>query len=223
MPLDLVLLAAVAVFSVHGYLTGAISQLSHWAGLIAAYFASRPLAAILAPKLAPSTGLSPGAVQVLLSTVGFTVLYAGVTLVVHGVLKTLAGGREKNAPDRFIGLALGGGKTAALLFVLLSAVLFFEKPLVKALGRKPEALKDSRAAEFVRSHNLFKNVKLPALSRLEKLMAAAQDPSKLDDPELKKLMADPRIKAVLESGDMAALRKDPRLKALLKDMESLGE
>lgn len=206
MPLDLALLAVVAVFSLHGYLTGAIGQLSHWAGLVAAYLASRPLAAALAPKLAPAVGLSAAAVQVLLSTVGFTVLYAVVTLIIHGALKALAGGREKNVPDRFVGLALGGGKAAALLFVLLSAALWFEKPLVQALGKPPKAVQESKAAGWTREHNLFKNIKLPALSKVEKLLAAAQDPSRLDDPELKKLMNDPRIKAALESKDFAGLK-----------------
>jgi hypothetical protein len=50
--LDLWILAGLALFGAHGCLSGAIRQVSQRIGLAAAYFPSKPLAALAAPALA---------------------------------------------------------------------------------------------------------------------------------------------------------------------------
>ena len=60
MTLDLWILAALGLFAAIGFYTGAIQQLSHWIGILVAYFCAKPAAALLAPVLAKRMGWPPG-------------------------------------------------------------------------------------------------------------------------------------------------------------------
>jgi len=195
-----------------------------------AYLAARPLAAALTPALAPRLGFPPAGVKVALSLLCFSAVYAGGTLLVHLLLKKLAGNREKNRLDRAAGFLLGVGKASAVVFVLLSALLFFEKPLISALGKPSETIQRSAIVKLVRGHNLFDAVSFPALAKIEKLMAAARDPKAAralaDDPKLRELLNDPNLRAALQdetvaqalrSGDWSALLNNPKIASLLKD------
>ena len=230
MKLDLLLACVVALFGLLGLFSGAINQLRHWAGLILAALAARPLAASLTPFAAPKLGLSPLIVNVALSTLLFCILYMLGMATARAVLLKLFPGSQNGRGDREIGFVLGAAKGGALSYILLSLLIFFEKPLTKAFGAPPAALGESRIVGLARRHDLFHAVPLPALAKVEKLMEAAKDPSRLKDlqnePELRRLLDDPQLKAALQndalsqalkSGDLSSLRNDPRLKALLND------
>jgi uncharacterized membrane protein required for colicin V production len=231
MKFDLLLVGVVALFGLSGLLSGAINQLQHWLGLLLAALAARPLAVRLTPYAAPRVGLPPKAVEVALSGLLFCALYLLGTAAASGLLSKLFRPDRQNGPsDRAIGFGLGAAKGAALLFVLLSFLVFFEKPLTKALGAPPAAVRESRIVAFVRRHDLLDAVPAPALAKIERLIDAARDPNSLRDlenePELRRLLDDPALKAALQggalsqalkSGDLSALRNDPRLRALLDD------
>lgn len=231
MVLDLVLLGALLAFGALGARSGAIRQLSHWAGLACAYFLSGPLAAAAAPLAAPRLGLAPGLVKIGLSAVFFAALGALASLLVERVLGGRGGEREGTRPDRAGGFVLGAGKGAALAYVLLSAFVFFEKPLAPVFGPRPAP--DSRALRLARERNLFALAPASArarLEQLEKLAEAAKDPraaqtlaqdpalkSLLDDPALKSALGDPRLAEALKTGDVSKLKDDPRFAPLLDD------
>jgi uncharacterized membrane protein required for colicin V production len=230
MKFDLLLVGVVALFGFFGFHSGAINQLRHWVGLILAALADRPLAARLTPYAAPQIGLSPKIVNIILSALLFGVLYMIGAAAARKALLKLFPGRLDGRGDRAIGLGLGAAKGAALLFVLLSFLIFFEKPLTRAFGAPPAPVRDSRAVALVRRHDLFDAVHVPALAKIEKLIEAAKGPGGpqglANEPELRRLLDDPQLKAVLQdgelsqalkSGDLSALKNDPRLRALLND------
>ena len=229
--LDWVILGVVALFGVLGLISGAIKQLSHWAGLLLGYLAAEPLAAALAPAAAAKLGWPAVLVNVILACVLFTVLSALGALVTHFVFARIFKDHENGPVNRALGLVLGSGKAAAAIFVALSALLFFEKPIAQAAaGAFDSQTKDSKAVAFVRAHNLFASLRLPALSGVQKMLQAQSNPraarALLSEPGVKALMDDPRLKAVLadvslkkalESGNAAALMGSAKLQELLND------
>ncbi|NNN04670.1 MAG: CvpA family protein [Elusimicrobia bacterium] len=231
MSLDLGVLALLGFFALSGYQSGAIRQLAHAAGLVVGWFASGPAAAFLTPLLAPRLGLPAAAVRVVLTGLLFGILGGFGAALVHALLAKLAGKRADGRVDDAIGLVLGVGKGGALVFVALSILLFFEKPLIRIYGPPPPSIATSETVALVRRHGLFQVVSLPAVAKLERLLAALRDPASArallsKNPRLHALLADPRLRAVLQnesnartllSGDAAALQNNPQLSALLHD------
>jgi uncharacterized membrane protein required for colicin V production len=230
MKLDMIILGLLALFGVMGILSGAVKQLAHWAGLILGFCAARPLASALAPLAARSLGWPPVLLNVILSCLLFLLLSAVGAALTHLLIARFLRGHENGAGNRALGFILGAGKAAAGIFVALSALLFFEKPLAQAAGAFDSQTKDSVAVAFVRAHNLFASLHLPALSGIRGILEAMKDPQAaqallndpslkalLDDPRLKALLTDPAIKKAMESGDLAPLRDSAKVKELLND------
>lgn len=241
---DFAFLAFIAVLGLLGWLSGAIRQLSHWAGLALAYFCARPLAAkltpVVTPKLAallpPKADLPAAVVNVGLSSALFSALFIVGTVSISLLVAKAFGEHENGKVNRAGGVLLGAGKGAAIVFAALAVVLFLEKPLAKAFGGLPEPLAKSAALGFVRAHNPLEEAPLPALAKIENLMAAVRDPQKaqelLRDPEMRKLIENPAMSLALKdktleqavrSGDWSALKDDPRLAELLKDPRIAGK
>ncbi|MDE2489841.1 MAG: CvpA family protein, partial [Elusimicrobia bacterium] len=145
MSLDLWILAGLALFGALGFFTGAIRQISHWIGLAAAYFLSKPLAARAAPPLAAREGWPPHATAVGLAALLMPVLLVAAGLGSRALIDALVPGKERNVPDRVAGLALGAGKAAALAWLALSVVLPFQAPLARRWPAAGAALDASRA------------------------------------------------------------------------------
>ena len=240
---DFAFLAVVAVFGLLGYLSGAIRQLAQWAGLAAAYFLARPLAAQLTPLLTPRLASllppkiqpPPAVVNMVLSSVLFCTLFLVGGIVLTALVSKLLGGHGNGKANKIGGVLLGAGKGAVILFAALTVILFLEKPLTQVFGGLPEPLAKSLSLGFTRAHNPLESAPLPALARLEKLMDAARDPNKaealLKDPELRKMLDDPSLTSALKDGelqkalsggDWSALKSDPRLAELLKDPRIAG-
>jgi uncharacterized membrane protein required for colicin V production len=235
MTIDLILAGLVLVYGFFGLQSGAIRQLTHWLGLLVAYALARPAAARATPYAAADLGVSPHIVNVLLSGFFFFVFYAlGSWLVGRAFLKAFPD-RQNGRGDRTFGFVMGAAKGAVLLYALVSVYVFFEKPLTKAFGAPPPAVRNSFALELARRHDLFNAVHVPALAKFEKLLAAAKNPdgagALAGQPELQQLLSDPKLKAVLQdgslaralqSGDLSALKNDPRFSALLNDPKFAG-
>ena len=229
MQVDLAVLAVVALFAVLGIASGAAKQLSHWIGLLLGLFASRPLAAALAPAVSERLDWPLALTQVGLACLLFVVLTALGAGVSHFILARLMGERENGPVNRALGGVLGAGKAAAGLFVALSALVFFEAPLARAGAGFADQAKGSRAMALAREHNLFASLRLPAFDGLRKalkdkdpkaLRKLLEDPqlkAVLKDPRLKELLSDPALKQALASGNPAALLQDPKIRELLSD------
>ncbi|MBI5239412.1 MAG: CvpA family protein [Elusimicrobia bacterium] len=230
MQIDLIVLGVVALFGALGLVSGAAKQISHWIGLVLGLLASRPLAAALAPEAAQRLGWPAGLTGVALGCLLFVALTALGAGISHLILARLMGERENGPVNRVLGLVLGAGKAAAGLFVALSALVYFEKPLARASGAFSSRSRNSKAVAFARERNLFASLRLPALDGMRQVLEAQKDPGALrkllddpqlkallDDPRLKEFLADPALKKAMASGDVSALLKDPKLKELLND------
>ncbi|HNW44165.1 MAG TPA: CvpA family protein [Elusimicrobiales bacterium] len=223
MNLDLWILAAVGIFAVIGFFTGAIQQFSHWIGIAAAYFCAQPLAALVAPALAARMGWPPALAAVGLSAVAMPVILIIATKIARWILNAIIPGDQRNRPDRIAGIFLGAGKAGLIAWVMLAAVLAFEEPLVKSLPGAKAALNASWAAGFTRKHSLFDAALPPALAKFRAVAALRDDPAQaqalLNDPELRSLLSDPVLKQALEKGDAASLLENPEVKRMLADPE----
>jgi uncharacterized membrane protein required for colicin V production len=238
MVIDLIVLLALALFGYRGFRTGTIKQLTHWIGMTLGRVIGKPLALILTLALAPDLGFPPVAVRVGISVLCFYTLYVVATIISSFLLRGFTPKRrntKKERRDKLGGLVLGLGKGVVILLVLISVMLFFEKPLFRAWSEPPELMRHSFFVSLVRRNNVFGSAPLPEFARVEKLMQAARDPRSAqalsNDPKLKEMLDDPRIKAslqdekfakALKSGDWSALRKDPRIMALLQDPRLVG-
>lgn len=241
--IDFAFLAFLAVLGLLGWLSGAIRQLSHWAGLALAYFCAPPLAALLTPLVTPRLApllpaklpLSPAVVNMSLTSSLFSLIFIIGTVVLSVLAGKMIGVHENGKANRIGGFVLGAAKAAVLVFAALAVLLFLEKPLTEAFGGLYEPLAKSVAVGFVRAHNPLEAAPLPALAKIEKLMSAMRDPKEtaalLRDPELRKLLENPSLNLALKDktlekalrgGDWSALKNDPRLAELLKDPRIAG-
>ena len=235
MILDLIFLGVVLAFGFLGLRSGALKQLKHALGMLAAYLGARPLAAYLTPSAAPELGLSPFVVNVLLSIVLFCVLYSLTSWIARRLLAKIFPNRQNGTGDRAFGFVAGTTTGLVLLYALLSFLLFLEKPLTRAFGAPPPAVSGSVCVDFVRRHDLFTVVPVPAVTAIEKLIEAAKNPEAANallqkDPEIRRLLDDPQLKAMLQdddlgrelkAGNFSALKNDPHLEALLKNSKLL--
>ena len=230
MNIDLILIGLIAVFGIFGFFSGTIKQVAHWIGAACGYIASKPLAAGATPLLTPHMKYPPMWIQMGLGIVCFYVIYSLAALAVRKVLEKAVGDSQNGAWDKAGGFLLGTGKGAALAFLLMSTVLFFEKPLTETMGKPPEDVQKSRIVAFVREHNFFDAVPIPAMAQAQQMIEASRDPQSIQsltqNPQLKGLFNDPNLKAILgsgalphalKSGDFSALRNDPKISALLND------
>jgi uncharacterized membrane protein required for colicin V production len=230
MKFDLILLAVAAAFGFYGFYTGAMAQLKNALGMLAAYFGARPLAALLTPRAAPQMGLAPPIVNLILSGFLFCALYSLTSWLVRKALVKMFPDSSLGRADRVVGFLTGTGKGVLVIYAALSFYVFFEKPMAQAFGAPPPAVRESACVELARQHDLLHVIPVPALKKLEKLVAAARNPEAAEalaaTPELKRLLDDPQLKAALQndeltrglmSGDLSALKDAPSLQALLKD------
>jgi uncharacterized membrane protein required for colicin V production len=231
MTIDLLLLCAVLAFGFFGMEAGAIAQLANGLGLLLAYAASRPVATLATPYAAPDLGLSPHVVNVVLSGLFFFVFFSLGSWLVRRALQKAFPESRNGRGDRAFGFLLGAGKGALILYAAASFYVFFEKPLTKAFGAPPPAVRNSEALKLARKHDLLNAVRVPALAKVEKLIAAGKTPGGAGalPPELQQLLADPKLKSalqdgslanILNSGDLSALQNDPRLAGLLANSKA---
>lgn len=155
--------AALGLFGLMGFISGALRQLSHLIGLILGYAAMHFFAGLLAPMAAARFGWSPALAQIGASLALFYGVYAAAAFIAHLMLEKVLGIKKRSFWDQAGGLVLGAGKAAAAVYVLLSAVVFLEKPLAKIRPDFPKEAKESKSVEFVRAHNLFASLRLPPL------------------------------------------------------------
>ena len=168
----------------------------------------------------------------------FFAVYITAQIVSRIVIRRIVKNPTLGRFDKVLGFSLGAAKTSAILFVAISALLFFEKPIQSVSPALHFETKGSEVAAFVRAHNLFTTLSFPGLKGLTAMSKAAVDPeaaasmaddpayAKLkSDPKFKSLMADDSVREALLDGDYMALMKSNKVLELLTDpklQESLG-
>jgi membrane protein required for colicin V production len=227
--LDLLVVGLVLFFALLGALAGGLMQLSHWLGLFAAGLVARSAGLHLGPVVAQRLA-APEIVGVLGATVlCFFTVYILVQVATRKAIQKLTQHRVLGGLDRVLGFVLGGARAAVILYVLLSAMIFFEKPFA-AVTHYQFNTRGSQIAELVRGHDLFTRFTFPGTRGLTALARAAQDPAAAaqlaQDPEVQALTREPRVQGLLrdgelqralQSGDAISLLRDNRVLAVLTD------
>ena len=229
MTLDLIACGLVLFFAVIGAMAGGLMQLSHWAGLALGVLAAKPLGLLLGPELAarlhvPLLVGALGAMVVLFFTV-----YMGVQGMARILIKRTVKHRQLGRADGALGFLLGAGRAAFIVYLLLSALVFFEKPFAH-LTRYRFDTRGSHVAAWVRAHDLFTSFGLPGTQGISRLARAAKDPAAAaalaHDPAFQRLLRDPRVAPLLrdgalrrelQRGDALNLLRDDRVMKVLTD------
>lgn len=226
MNLDLLVLALVLFFAVLGAMAGGLMQISHIAALVAGGFLAKPLGTRVGPAVAEHFK-APEIVGVLGVTVfGFFAVYAVVQVVLRMFIKRVIQNQVLGGMDRILGFGLGAAKSALILYVLLSALIFFERPFTSITHYQFDT-RGSKVADLVREENLFTRFSFPGTRGLTAVARAATNPSAAaDDPDLAALAHDPKVAEVLktgelqralQNGDAVALLRSNRVMAVLTD------
>lgn len=125
--LDFLILLALVVGVVRGFMTGAVRQVVSIVGVIVAVFLSIELMNPVGRLIGSALGLSEGFHAVLGLIVVFVLIQIGaffVTRTIESVIKAV----KLNAVNRALGGAVGLGKAALLLSVLFVVLAFFDIP-----------------------------------------------------------------------------------------------
>jgi uncharacterized membrane protein required for colicin V production len=197
MILDLAVLALIGLFAVGGYSSGAVRQISHAIGLIAAYLFSKPAAILLGPVLAARMNWPEAQAVGGLSLALMPVIFIGAALISRLLLNILEPGDERGPLDQGLGVLVGGAKGGAILFVLLCLTVSGESMLKQLNVDINSTTAGSFSMAFARGHNLFAQNDPLALVALKKLTEARNDPKARNIPlkgrNAKALLANSRL------------------------------
>jgi len=129
-----------------------------------------------------------------------------------------------------MGFGLSGLKTAAAIWIGLSAATFIENNLVLAGKKYTFTPKDSKLVALSRRFNLIEQLQFSGGKDLALAAKLASDPrasqTLKDDPDYAALMKDPRFRSVLqgdawkkalESGDVRGLMQSNQFVELIQD------
>jgi membrane protein required for colicin V production len=232
MLIDLLVVAILVFLAVRGRTTGTITQVGQWAGLMLGRAVAKPLALILTLMLLKDLGFPAASIRVFISGLCFYTFYILGSMIARHFLKRSIGHHTNSRKDQVGGMLLGVAKGVVAIHFTLSVVLFFERPIAKALEI---SLDRSLVVAFVRPRNVFATASRPTLTRLNKLLEATRDPeaakqladdpalaAMLDDPAVLAALTDERLGAAVEKRDWAILQEDPRVSALLRDPRITG-
>ena len=238
-PLDILILGLAGIFALIGFFTGFWMQLMRLGALVTAYVCAGLAGKPLGPVLARGLDLPMLLGRILATGLAFFLLYTVLSAIGWIYLKRRRKRREREEgeyglrkDEKIFGALLGGAKSFLFLFVLLCAVVLVEKPLEKALGKKPRLLQNSHVADLARNHNILSGLHLPAVANVAALSRVSTDPAFRDrlaqDPKVQQLVQHPKIKhlagdrALVEASrqnNIAAILSNPRLNAALEDPE----
>jgi membrane protein required for colicin V production len=229
MTLDLVVCGLILFFALLGALAGGFLQMANVGGLLLGGAVARPAGLRLGP-LAAAHWKAPTILGVIgVAVLAFFITYGVSLAVFRAILRRAGKNPTLSGVDKLLGFLFGGAKAAMILFVLLSAFIFFEKPFTQLSPYRFDT-RGSQVAAFVRAHDLFTHFTFPGMRGLTAMARAGHDPDAAAalarDPELQTLTRDPRVISLLhdadlqhalQSGDSMALLRNNRVMTLLSD------
>lgn len=158
MKIDLSILAFVGLVTLHGYRLGAVRQVSHAIGLVAAYLGAQPAAAYWGPTLAARLAWPVGATTSALHIALLPGLFLAACMASRLVLDVIEPGEEQGPLDQGLGALLGAAKGAAMAFLLLCWAVSWQKPLAELRMDLGSRGAGSHCLAFARAHNVFKGI-----------------------------------------------------------------
>jgi membrane protein required for colicin V production len=235
--LDQAALVLVGLFSVWGIFTGFSRQVASSVAAIAAFAAAAPGGRVLARPVAEKLGVTLTVGTVAATLLVLVVVWLLVRWALAAALRRLLAGDdgERRGLDRALGGLLGGGKTAAVIFMGVSAAVFLEGHLVMAGRRLSLTPKDSVLVRWAREVNVIERLQFPGVRDLTKVLQTAGSPEAAarlkGDPDYAALLSDPRFRGLaaqgslqraIETGDASRLLQANGVLELLKDPQAAG-
>jgi uncharacterized membrane protein required for colicin V production len=148
--LDLACLAVVVLAAVRGAFTGIIPRLTQLAAVVAGWAGARALGPSVAPLLQGS--VPPFAAHPLASVLTFVGCTVLALILVRALLALTPLGRVRGSGgDRAVGALLAAGQAAIVLWVGLSALAVWSRPLQIGSARLDPA--SSELVAFAREHS----------------------------------------------------------------------
>ncbi len=238
MTLDLILVGALLVFGLLGWISGFWMQAMRLAALVAAYLLAGLVGRPLGAWLAGGLQIPPLLGHVMGTFIAFLLIYMVLATVGWGVLRRLRRrrsadkARRRRLWDSAAGSLFGMAKAGLILFLLLNAVTLLEKRLSGPLRSAELGYDQSLVVALAREHNVLRGMHLPVVGDVEALSRLSSDPEfrrkVADDPKVQRLLAHPKIKGLLgnrsiveasERRDVSALMANPQLNEVLEDPE----
>ncbi len=235
MNFDLAILSLVLFFALWGAFTGAARQVGNMVAAVVAGISARPIGAALGPFAAAQLKNSLLLGTVAAGFVAFILIFVVVRFVVTRILRRVLTGKnpDNRGADRFFGFLLGGGRIAAITWVVVCALSFVEENVAVAGKKFGLSPKDSVVFQVAKTHNLFTVGALDGADELASVLKIQKDPKaagKLKESsdyaalkknprfaEVQKTLNADAIKKALETGDVKALMNNQALIDLLKD------
>ncbi len=232
MTLDLICLGALAFFAIWGAFSGFARQVAQAVAAVGAVLAAAPAGRFFAEPMSHALQSSLTVGVVIATIVSFLVVYLFVRFMLTQILRRILAGKDpKNrSADRGLGFMLAATKTAATMWIALSAATFVENNLVLAGKKYTFTPKDSKLVAFARTNNFIELVQFSGAKDLAMAAKLASDPKQADklknDPDFAVLMKDERFRSVvqgdqwkkaLESGDVRGLMQNNQLVELIHD------
>lgn len=232
MTLDLIALGALVFFAIWGAFSGFARQVAQAVAAVGAVLAAAPSGRFFAEPMSHALQSSLTVGVVIATIVSFLVVYLFVRFLLTQILRRILAGKDpKNrTADRTLGFFLAATKTAATMWIALSAATFVENNLVLAGKKYTFTPKDSKLVSLARSNNFIELVQFSGAKDLALAARLASDPKQAEklksDPDYAALMKDERFRQVLqgdawkkalESGDVRALMQNNQLVELIHD------
>src|SRR5262249_37113061 len=134
MLVDILAIGLIALFGFFGWRTGTIKQVTQWAGIALGKAVAQPLALIVILMLVKDYGFLPLNFRIGLSVFYFFAFYVIGVMIAGFLLKRYIAHRVHTHIDRAGGFLLAIGKGTMMVFVTLSVIACFQRPLVAAFG-----------------------------------------------------------------------------------------
>ena len=151
MSLDLGCLALVFVAAVAGAFLGALTQVAHLGAAAVGWWGGRAVAPWVEPLLRgrlPAFAAAPAA-----AVLAFVACTFAATVVLRAAARALAGQEGGGGTNRGLGAMLGGAHAALVLWVGLSALALWGRPV--KLGRVDLDPRGSELVAFAGEHSAF--------------------------------------------------------------------
>ncbi|TXD39686.1 CvpA family protein [Lujinxingia vulgaris] len=175
MTLDMIAGFVWVVLVALGWRSGALRQIVRIIAAIAVVIASSWISPWVRDAVFDAPGpATPGveALSLLMAAVG---IYVGVVLAGWVAVRILrATSQTLGKLDRLAGAGLGGIKGLILVYFAVVLVVLIETPLTRYDPDNALGLREGRAAEFVREHNVLAPWQFPDLRRLHDALMSGQ-------------------------------------------------
>lgn len=228
MILDFLVLAVLGAVSFLGYRKGFARQIVAFVAIVAVYFLSTPVAAVVRAVVFQERDITFPGIEVASLVIAALMIFIGAWLLGRLFAAAITALSERiEAIDAILGAVLGFVKGFLVVYLVLCGLVYAERPLgskFEGLGRQ---LESSFMVAGARRWNILTTLRYPELSELRDAMVVAEDPEKasrnealvelMKNEDFQSVLGDATLMKAAEERDYSTLLSDQRVLRLLAD------